>query len=304
MSKEEDKDDGHSVFGFVMYVDSITSLVLPTLHGNHPSHGYSTTSLSPGNPVLPVTSSSGRNRWLYDTGVSDHVANDLLQFDTYEERGGLPIMKTANGPVRPLGVGTVTLDCPRSNGTINTLKLFDVVYMPQSPLNLLSGLRLMARGGYARDGKLLSKDDQELGQIDSSLLLIENPRYLAFVLPAAIEKAPVDIELWHRRLGHLNFDTVKATQGMVKGLIYQKKTPPTVTRLCDPCEKGRPLKFINKKSMRHATEALARVHVDVIHITPRGLNGENYGILFTDEATSVKWGYMFAVKSEAFDSVK
>ena len=91
---------------------------------------------------------------------------------------------------------------------------------------------------------------------------------------------------------------------MVKGLIYQKKTPPTVTRLCDPCEKGRPLKFINKKSMRRATEALARVHVDVIHITPRGLNGENYGTLFTDEATSVKWGYMFAIKSEAFDSVK
>ena len=220
MSKEEDKDDGHSVFGFVMYVDSITSLVLSTLHGNHPSHGHSTTSPFPGNPVLPVTSSSGRNRWLYDTGVSDHITNDLSQFDMYKECGGLPIMKTANGPVRPLGVGTVTLDCPRSNGTINMLKLFDVVYMPQSPLNLLSGLRLMARGGYTRDSKLLLKDDQEFGQIDSSLLLIENPRYLVFVLPAAIEKAPVNIELWYYCLGYLNFDTIKATQGIVKGLIY------------------------------------------------------------------------------------
>jgi hypothetical protein len=64
------------------------------------------------------------------------------------------------------------------------------------------------------------------------------------------------------------------------------------------------LKFINKKAMRRATEALERVHVDVIHITPRGLNGENYATLFTDEATSTKWGYTFAMKSEAFDSIR
>ena len=56
--------------------------------------------------------------------------------------------------------------------------------------------------------------------------------------------------------------------------------------------------------MCRVTEVLARVHIDIIYITPRGLNGENYGILFTDEATSVKWGYIFTVKSEAFDSVK
>jgi hypothetical protein len=64
------------------------------------------------------------------------------------------------------------------------------------------------------------------------------------------------------------------------------------------------LKFINKKSMRRVTEALARVYVNVIHITPRGLNGENYGTLFTDKVTFIKWGYTFVIKSEAFDSVK
>jgi hypothetical protein len=56
--------------------------------------------------------------------------------------------------------------------------------------------------------------------------------------------------------------------------------------------------------MRRVTEALERVHVDVIHITPRGLNGKNYVTLFIDEATFTKWGYTFAIKSEAFDSVK
>lgn len=269
-----------------------------------PSQHVSTVSSFPGTSVLPVTSGTVRNRWLYDTGASEHVANDLSQYDSYEERGNLQIMHTANGPVRPLGIGTVSLDCPLSNGGKLTLKLFDVVYMPQSPINLLSGKKLMALGGYARNGMLLSKSDRELCQLDSQLLVIENPRYLAFVLPAAIEKAPIDIELWHRRFGHLGLETLRQTQNMVKGLIFQKKTPPLVTRVCDPCEKGRPLKFINKKAVRRATSALERVHLDVVHITPRGLGGENYATLFTDEATSTKWAYTFSVKSEAFDSVK
>jgi hypothetical protein len=51
-------------------------------------------------------------------------------------------------------------------------------------------------------------------------------------------------------------------------------------------------------------EALERVHVNVIHITPRGLNGENYITLFIDEVTFTKWGYTFTIKSEAFDLIK
>jgi hypothetical protein len=138
----------------------------------------------------------------------------------YEEREGLLIIYIANGLVRPHGIGTVSLDCPQSNGRNTTLTLFDVIYIPEFPINLLSRMKLMAVSGYARDSKLLLKGDQELCQFDSGLLLIENPRYLAFVLLAVIEKAPVDIELWHRRLGYLNLDAVKVTQGIVKGLIY------------------------------------------------------------------------------------
>jgi hypothetical protein len=53
----------------------------------------------------------------------------------------------------------------------------------------------MAVKGYVHDNKLLLKSDQELYQFDLSLLLIENSRYLIFVLLTAIEKAPVNIKL-------------------------------------------------------------------------------------------------------------
>ena len=56
--------------------------------------------------------------------------------------------------------------------------------------------------------------------------------------------------------------------------------------------------------MRRVMEALKRVHVDVIYITPHSLNGKNYVTLFINEATFTKWGYTFVMKSEAFDLIK
>jgi hypothetical protein len=56
--------------------------------------------------------------------------------------------------------------------------------------------------------------------------------------------------------------------------------------------------------MRRVMEVLKRVHVDVIHIMPRNLNGKNYVTLFINEATFTKWGYTFVIKSKAFDLIK
>ncbi len=64
------------------------------------------------------------------------------------------------------------------------------------------------------------------------------------------------------------------------------------------------MKFINKKAMRRIIKALERVHVNIIHITPRGLNNKNYIILFTNKATFIKWRYIFTIKSKAFNLIR
>jgi hypothetical protein len=138
---------------------SITSLSILSFHDSYPSHIHSITFPSFKIPILLVTSSSGHNRWLYDTRVFKHVANDLLQFDTYKEREGLLVIHIANGLICPHGIKIVSLDCPQSNGRNTTLTLFDVVYIPESLINLLLRMKLMAVGSYARDNKLLLKGD-------------------------------------------------------------------------------------------------------------------------------------------------
>jgi hypothetical protein len=102
-SKEEDKDEDRDVFGFIFitfdlitltsdvisdisknkgfsnYVMdlSVTSLLTLSLHDDYSSYIYLTPSSSFVTFITLVMSSTGRNRWLYDTGASKHVANDL-----------------------------------------------------------------------------------------------------------------------------------------------------------------------------------------------------------------------------------
>ena len=228
-----------------------------------------------GNPVFPCLdpcssdraggsaffTSRNKKRWLYDTGASEHVCNDLSKFTTYVARDDLPFISTVGGPVRPLGKGTCTINSLKSNGSVRVLECYNTLYMPQSPVNLYSGLKLNKLGGYQRGNMLLTSSDKEICAVDDKLFILEEASepsvyVTGHALPAAIEKAPIDIELWHRRMCHAGFQAIRDTQGSVVGMKF-KETKTGRTRVCAPCEKGRPVRKTNKKSARpRPTKAL------------------------------------------------
>jgi hypothetical protein len=55
------------------------------------------------------TSSSKTNRWLADTGATDHITYDKSRFLTYTEILGLRTISTVNGDTRPEGLGTIDI---------------------------------------------------------------------------------------------------------------------------------------------------------------------------------------------------
>ena len=73
--------------------------------------------------------SLNQDRWLADSGANGHVANNKARFDTLEEIPMAPV-ESASGLVRPLGIRTVKLYLPKSNGRRTELTLYDVIYMP------------------------------------------------------------------------------------------------------------------------------------------------------------------------------
>jgi hypothetical protein len=128
--------------------------------------------------------------------------------------------------------------------------------MPSSPVCLFSGKKLYNSGGHLQNGQLLDKHGNEMGTVDSDLFLYEfkmeekKSLILPSILPAAIEQKNTDIKLWHRRLCHLGLDNVRKTKDMVNGISYSKEGTAIATRLCQSCEEAKPIRQVNKISVR------------------------------------------------------
>jgi hypothetical protein len=163
--------------------------------------------------------SLNQDRWLADSGANGHVANNRARFDTFKEIPMGPV-DTAGGPVIPVGIGTVKLYLPKSNGGRTELTLYDVIYMPQCPINLFSLHKLNKLGGYLKGDKIIflqdGKKEAELCQVDEDLFLIEEDQFRQALVkkdlqqPAAFpaktddekKPKPLDIDLTvHRRRG-------------------------------------------------------------------------------------------------------
>ena len=88
-----------------------------------------------------------------------------------------------------------------------------------------------------RDGYLFIKNESEFGSYDNKLYIIKAPNSQhesdqddasdtdddcedTVAYPAALEQIDPDIELWHRRFGHLSLDSVRATRKLVTGLDF------------------------------------------------------------------------------------
>lgn len=184
----------------------------------------------------------------------------------------MDIVTTGAGPVRPLGKGEVHLRCVMPSGCIKVYVLEDVLFIPNFPINLFSGFTLDCAGGWTKQRLVYDNRDNVIFQlVRSSCYLyinLDEPCYIfncanpgsssvgfRTAFPAAIYEAPVTLETIHRRLGHLNFEDTKATVKISTGLDYQGTANDItlgVTKLCDPCEFGKPKKTIRRNSKQRS----------------------------------------------------
>ncbi|XMA13681.1 hypothetical protein WAI453_006472 [Rhynchosporium graminicola] len=280
--KDDDSDDG-SIFGATLLPCFPTITASTAMFSHH-----------------------NKSRWLFDTGATEHISNDLSKFTSYTPKDDLPCMLTVNGPLRPTGIGSCTIKAMKTDGTVRTLECYDTLYIPQSPVCLYSGSKLNKLGGYLRSSVLYTSKEKEICTIDEDLFIIEETSGAGYAslpglsLPAAVEQATVDIELWHRRMCHASFDVVRRTQSMVTGMKFTElKTGRT--RLCVPCEKGRPIRKVNKVSARaRPARSMDEIHVDVVHLKPKALNGHSYASIFSCAYSTGKWAFTYAKKSDAY----
>ena len=92
------------------------------------------------------------------------------------------------------------------------------------------------------------------------------------------------LDLWHQRLGHMNFKDLKKLEkhGIVRGLPNLGKKLEVV---CEPCQLGKQTKMPHKKSTYIATKRpLELVHMDLMGpIQTESINGKKYIFVSVDD---------------------
>ncbi|KAK0586597.1 hypothetical protein LWI29_009370 [Acer saccharum] len=113
------------------------------------------------------------------------------------------------------------------------------------------------------------------------------------------------LDLWHQRLGHMNFKDLKKLEkhGIVRGLPNLGKKLEVV---CEPCQLGKQTKVPHKKNSYIATKRpLELVHMDLMGpIQTESINGKKYIFVCVDDFSRFTWVYFLRNKTEAFDYFK
>jgi hypothetical protein len=143
------------------------------------------------------------------------------------------------------------------------------------------------------------KSDEEICALDENLYMIQAKEQatqdeLAQVNALLVARKPddekkpkaLDIDLWHKRLGHLGLKNVKKTAAITKGIKLTNANFPKSP--CKACSIAKPLKHMRKVTSKRVFEPFDKIHVDTFMINPVGYNSHKYGLIFTDEVTHAR----------------
>ncbi|GJU85555.1 retrovirus-related pol polyprotein from transposon TNT 1-94 [Tanacetum coccineum] len=111
--------------------------------------------------------------------------------------------------------------------------------------------------------------------------------------------------VWHRRLSHLNFDTINllSNKDIVIGLLklkYIKDQP------CSLCERGKAKRnTIKTKTVPSSKEQISLLHKDLCgSMWVESINGKKYILVIVDDYSRYQWSHFLRSKDETPEVLK
>ena len=247
--------------------------------------------------------------WIVDSGATQHMTSHRDAFHTYQPIVGKKIYLGDNGMVEALGVGQILVEV-QVKGLTKKIRMEEVLHVPKLHANLISVSKL-SLGGLkvhfntvgcvvrAASGVLIASAPRE-GNLYYLHFTKVNGTSMACVAQGSAQEGVV--ELWHRRLGHLNVKSMKSLQHIVKGLNLSSCKEEWSSMVCKGCIEGKSSRQpFPKDGATRATKPLELVHSDVCGpMKTTSIGGARYFVTFIDDFSRKMWVYMLRCKSEVF----
>ena len=234
-------------------------------------------------------------------------------FDTYETIASRNVFMGDNGMVEALGKGSILVDS-HVKGKVKKIRIYDVLHVPKLHANLLSVSKLVSRGlkvhfnksgcvVWTQEGDMLAMAPMEANLYQMELKKVNGAEVSTLAHTSAKHHS---LELWHKRLGHLNVKSVRSLQGMVIGLDLGKSPPNVESFECEGCVEGKQARQpFPKDGASRATKPLELVHSDVCGpMKTLSIGGARYFLTFIDDFTRKVWVYALKTKNEVLERFK
>jgi transposase InsO family protein len=209
-----------------------------------------------------------------------------------------------------VGIGHVPVKF--SNGAIKTIK--NVLYVPGIRRNLFSVGCLIDDGCSVKfyRSKCQVKDrttqsivcvgtrlKKGLYKLDVETINTSSESYTLEHIEQELNKAL----LWHRRLGHLNFEALYqlSKNKAVKGLLRLAR----IQHIYEVCQEGKQAPIFFPKSITPSTDVLQLICSDVCGLfRTHSYTGARYFVSFIDDFSRKTWVYLLKSKDAVYDEFK
>lgn len=234
--------------------------------------------------------------WYADTGASAHMTPNTESLDSTAPYTGNDHVLVGNGTALDIShIGT----CDFSK----SVKLSNVLVVPELTKNLVSISRLtrdfpvnvtftdnsfviQTRG----TGEILAK-----GKRDQGLYVLEKT-HSKLIHALYSKKLSGSFNLWHSRLGHVCFDTIKLLNKL--GYLSVNSILPNPT-VCSPCQLAKSKRLPFEKNEKRANAVLNLVHCDLWGPAPvPSTSGFRYYAIFIDDFSRYTWLFPLRQKSD------
>lgn len=248
--------------------------------------------------MLAATEASSLQKelWYVDSGATSHMCNNRNIFTHISDHIEV-IALAGDKQITAVGKGDVVI---HNSGF--ELLLENVLYSPELQANFISVSKAVDRGLSVK----FNSKKAVMTRSDSTVVLQAVRQNNMFIARNEKEKlfAASSATLWHKRYGHLNFDSLSqlSNKNMVNGMKVNKVS----NAKCKTCmlSKIHVLPFPSVSDNR-SSRILDVIHTDVYGpFRTRSIGGSKYFVTFIDDKSRMIFVYFMKSKSEVFDKFK
>ena len=202
------------------------------------------------------------------------------------------------------GVGNVNIEC-LIDSKWKKCTMSDVWYVPELNKNLFS------EGVVTKKGMKVVKEGNKATIIENGVVKAVAERGATNLYKLAIRTTIPEVnvtsisslKIWHERLGHVNFKTIKdmVQKGDIHGITLEDVKP----YICDGCQYGKQHKLPFHKIEPRNTKPGELIHTDLCRpMSVPSVRGCLYFVLFKDDATNFRKVYFRRHKSDTLEHFK